>query len=66
MTTNRKIEHLMVCAAEDVESGKTGLEDVIAKSGIQSEIFNATRDGNVAKFLMSHQEVGTTISLGAK
>jgi len=28
MTTNRKIEHLMVCAAEDVESGKTGLEDV--------------------------------------
>lgn len=38
----------------------------IAKSGIQSEIFNATRDGNVAKFLMSHQEVGTTISLGTK
>jgi isopentenyl-diphosphate delta-isomerase len=28
MITNRKIEHLMVCAAEDVESGKTGLEDV--------------------------------------
>ena len=38
----------------------------IAKSGIQSEIFNATRDGNVAKFLMSHQEVGTTISMGTK
>src|SRR5660397_238031 len=28
MITNRKIEHLMVCAAEDVESGKTGLEEV--------------------------------------
>ncbi|MGA7076488.1 MAG: isopentenyl phosphate kinase [Halobacteriota archaeon] len=38
----------------------------IAKSGIQSEIFNATRDGNVAKFLMSYQEVGTTISMGTR
>jgi isopentenyl-diphosphate Delta-isomerase len=28
MTTNRKIEHLMVCATEDVESGKTGLDDI--------------------------------------
>ncbi|HYA32488.1 MAG TPA: type 2 isopentenyl-diphosphate Delta-isomerase [Candidatus Bathyarchaeia archaeon] len=28
MTTNRKIEHLMLCTAEEVESGKTGLEDV--------------------------------------
>jgi isopentenyl-diphosphate delta-isomerase len=28
MTTNRKIEHLMLCAAEDVESGRTGLDDI--------------------------------------
>jgi isopentenyl phosphate kinase len=34
----------------------------IAKSGIQSEIFNATYDGNIIKFLTSHQDVGTTIS----
>jgi isopentenyl phosphate kinase len=38
----------------------------IAKAGIQSEIFNATRDGNVAKFLLSHQKVGMTISVGTK
>ena len=34
----------------------------IAKSGIQSEIFNATCDGNITKFLTSHQDVGTIIS----
>jgi isopentenyl phosphate kinase len=34
----------------------------IAKSGIQSQIFNATCDGNITKFLTSHQDVGTTIS----
>jgi isopentenyl phosphate kinase len=34
----------------------------IAKSGIQSEIFNATLDGNITKFLTSHQDVGTIIS----
>jgi isopentenyl-diphosphate Delta-isomerase len=28
MTINRKFEHLMLCAAEDVESGKTGLDDI--------------------------------------
>ena len=28
MITNRKIEHLMLCAAEDVESGRTGLDDI--------------------------------------
>jgi isopentenyl-diphosphate delta-isomerase len=28
MTTNRKIEHLMLCAAEDVELGRTGFDDV--------------------------------------
>ncbi|HYB58989.1 MAG TPA: type 2 isopentenyl-diphosphate Delta-isomerase [Candidatus Acidoferrales bacterium] len=28
MTIDRKFEHLMLCAAEEVESGKTGLEDV--------------------------------------
>jgi isopentenyl phosphate kinase len=38
----------------------------IAKAGIQSEIFNATRDGNIAKFLMSNQQVGTIISMETK
>ena len=33
----------------------------IAKIGIQSQVFNATRDGNVAKFLTSDQKIGTTI-----
>jgi isopentenyl phosphate kinase len=33
----------------------------IAKSGIQSQIFNAARDGNVAKFLISDEKIGTTI-----
>jgi isopentenyl phosphate kinase len=34
----------------------------IAEAGIQSEIFNAARDGNVTKFLTSREVVGTTIS----
>jgi isopentenyl phosphate kinase len=38
----------------------------IANAGIQSEIFNATRNGNIAKFLMSNQQVGTKISAGTK
>jgi isopentenyl phosphate kinase len=38
----------------------------IAKAGIQSEIFNATRDGNIAQFLMSNQQVGTIISMETK
>jgi isopentenyl phosphate kinase len=33
----------------------------IAKLGIQSEIFNAARDGNVAKFLTSNEKIGTSI-----
>ncbi|MGZ5502292.1 MAG: isopentenyl phosphate kinase [Halobacteriota archaeon] len=38
----------------------------IAKAGIQSEIFNATRSGNIAKFLISNQQVGTIISMETK
>ncbi|MGZ7110846.1 MAG: isopentenyl phosphate kinase [Halobacteriota archaeon] len=38
----------------------------IAKVGIRSEIFNATRSGNITKFLMSNQQVGTIISVGTK
>jgi isopentenyl phosphate kinase len=38
----------------------------IAKAGIQSEIFNATREGNITKFLMSNRQVGTIISMGTR
>jgi isopentenyl phosphate kinase len=38
----------------------------IAKAGIQSEIFNATREGNITKFLMSNRQVGTIISMGKR
>ncbi len=38
----------------------------LAIAGIQSEIFNATLDGNIAKFLTSNQELGTIISIGTK
>jgi isopentenyl phosphate kinase len=38
----------------------------IAKAGIQSEIFNATREGNITKFLMSNRRVGTIISMGTR
>jgi hypothetical protein len=33
------------------------------KSGIQYEIFNVTRDGNVTKFVSSRQDVGATLSV---
>ena len=38
----------------------------IAEAGIQSEIFNATREGNITKFLMSNRQVGTIISMGTR
>jgi isopentenyl-diphosphate delta-isomerase len=50
MTTNRKIEHLTVCATEDVESGKTGLDDIRFIHNAIPEIAKSKIDVN-AEFL---------------
>lgn len=74
---NRKLNHLGPDELEKYREGILGSNSTdvtggmlhkvvelleIAKSGIQSEIFNAAHDGNITKFLTSHQDVGTTIS----
>jgi len=78
MYQNRKLNHLTPGELEKYRDGilGSGYTDVtggmlqkvvelleIAKSGIRSEIFNAAYDGNITKFLTSHQDVGTTISM---
>jgi len=78
MFRDRKLNHLTPGELEKYRDGILGssstdvtggmlrkVEELleIAKSGIQSEIFNATSEGNITKFLTSHQDVGTTISL---
>jgi isopentenyl phosphate kinase len=74
---NRKLNHLNPDELEKYRDGILGSRSTdvtggmlrkvvelleIAKSGIQSEIFNAAYDGNITKFLTSRQDVGTTIS----
>jgi len=44
MTTNRKIEHLALCATEDVESGKTGFDDIRFIHNALPEVSKATVD----------------------
>jgi isopentenyl phosphate kinase len=77
MYQNRKLNHLNPGELEKYRDGILGSRSTdvtggmlhkvvelleIAKSGIQSEVFNAAYDGNITKFLTSHQDVGTTIS----
>jgi len=77
MYQNRKLNHLNPGELEKYRDGVLGSRSTdvtggmlhkvvelleIAKSGIQSEVFNAAYDGNITKFLTSHQDVGTTIS----
>jgi isopentenyl phosphate kinase len=81
MYRGEKISHLNASEFENYRKGIVGSSVVdvtggmlrkvselveIANAGIQSEIFNATRNGNIAKFLMSNQQVGTIISAGIK
>lgn len=47
MTTNRKIEHLALCATEDVESGKTGFDDIRFVHNALPEVSKATVDVTV-------------------
>ena len=78
MYRNRKLNHLNPGELERYRDGILGSRSTdvtggmlhkvvqlleIAKSGIQSEIFNAAYDGNITRFLTSHQDVGTTISM---
>ncbi len=50
MITNRKIEHLTLCAAEDVESGKAGFDEIHFVHNALPEVSKSTLD-TTATFL---------------
>ncbi len=53
MITNRKKEHLTLCTAEDVESGRAGFEDIHFVHNALPEVSKATLD-TTATFLGHH------------
>ncbi|MGZ4931467.1 MAG: isopentenyl phosphate kinase [Halobacteriota archaeon] len=73
----KTIRHLTPANFERYRAGITGSDNMdvtggmlrkvselidLAKLGIQSQIFDATKEGNIAKFLAAGDDLGTTIS----